>query len=416
MCGATQEYQNVLIQRVKDDIRSLQEYFRTKYANSEAYHMSQTRDLPPIAGAIIWAKQVERQLDTYMARVQDVLGEGWEQIVEGQKLKKDSDSFREKLNPDHIFERWKKETKERYLGNTRKASSTMVGGTGEYMESVFENWSIFTISNMTGRLQLSVNFQSQIITLFKEVRNLEWLGFQIPHEIKYAANGAKMVYPYAMSVLEAVHIYNSTCSKVEDSIAPLIAMQKTDVQKIIANGIRLTWGKDSDTLKRYVKKLSSSVTSLQDKTTDVLAKYDEISNIFNQLRECPFEEEAFKGLLVKAQRLVGELELASYSNLRQWIAKMDLELEKILMDRHKGTQPCAATRICMRGAARVHVRVGAAWHIRAGAIAGWGNSSSSGSSRSRRRRMAPTRRRRIGVTVTKRWTRRPRRRRNAMRS
>ena len=34
--------------------------------------MSQMRDLPPIAGAIIWARQIERQLLTYMKRVEDV--------------------------------------------------------------------------------------------------------------------------------------------------------------------------------------------------------------------------------------------------------------------------------------------------------------------------------------------------------
>ena len=44
--------------------------------------MSQMRDLPPIAGAIIWARQIERQLLTYMKRVEDVLGKGWELYAE----------------------------------------------------------------------------------------------------------------------------------------------------------------------------------------------------------------------------------------------------------------------------------------------------------------------------------------------
>ncbi len=79
--------------------------------------MSTIWDLPPTSGSIIWAKQVERQLNTYMKRVEDVLGEfcfqfllrmlqvlklsllvilgkGWENHVEGQKLKSDGDSFR----------------------------------------------------------------------------------------------------------------------------------------------------------------------------------------------------------------------------------------------------------------------------------------------------------------------------------
>jgi len=38
--------------------------------------MSQMPDLPPIAGAIIYARQIRRQLLAYMKHVEDVLGKG----------------------------------------------------------------------------------------------------------------------------------------------------------------------------------------------------------------------------------------------------------------------------------------------------------------------------------------------------
>ena len=56
-----------------------------------------------LVGAIIWARQLERQLNTYLQRVEDVLGRGWELDVEGQKLKADGDNFRRKLNTDQAF-------------------------------------------------------------------------------------------------------------------------------------------------------------------------------------------------------------------------------------------------------------------------------------------------------------------------
>ena len=65
--------------------------------------MSQMRDLPPIAGAIIWARQIERQLQTYMKRVEDVLGKGWEHYAEGQKLQSESNAFRKKLDTRPVF-------------------------------------------------------------------------------------------------------------------------------------------------------------------------------------------------------------------------------------------------------------------------------------------------------------------------
>ena len=42
--------------------------------------MSQMGDIPPIAGAITWARQIERQLQTYMKCVEDVLGKGWDHV------------------------------------------------------------------------------------------------------------------------------------------------------------------------------------------------------------------------------------------------------------------------------------------------------------------------------------------------
>ena len=42
----------------------------------------------------------------YLRRVEDVLGKGWESHVEGQKLKADGDSFRNKLNTQELFDEW----------------------------------------------------------------------------------------------------------------------------------------------------------------------------------------------------------------------------------------------------------------------------------------------------------------------
>ena len=50
--------------------------------------------------------QIDRQLGAYMHRVEDVLGKGWENHVEGQKLKADGDSFRAKLNTQELFDDW----------------------------------------------------------------------------------------------------------------------------------------------------------------------------------------------------------------------------------------------------------------------------------------------------------------------
>jgi dynein heavy chain 1 len=118
--GAIREYQTQLIQRVKDDIEALQEKFKAQYIHSKCYRMSRIRDIPPVAGSIIWAKQIERQLNMYMERVEAVLGKGWETHVDGQKLKADGDSFRMKLNTQELFENWSNEFSQKNLNNLGK--------------------------------------------------------------------------------------------------------------------------------------------------------------------------------------------------------------------------------------------------------------------------------------------------------
>lgn len=71
--GAIQEYQTQLIDSVKEDIQKLHDKFKAQYRNSQAALMSSCLDLPPISGAIIWARQIERQLGLYMKRVEGIL-------------------------------------------------------------------------------------------------------------------------------------------------------------------------------------------------------------------------------------------------------------------------------------------------------------------------------------------------------
>ncbi len=198
--GAIREYQTQLIQRVKDDIDALHVKFKIQYPHSRASRMSTVRDLPPIAGSIIWAKQIDRQLTAYMRRVEDVLGKGWENHVEGQKLKADGDSFRMKLSTQEIFDDWARKVQQRNLGVSGR---------------------IFAIDNQrskTGRgsqLRLKVNFLPEIIQLSKEVRNLKSLGFRVPLAIVNKAHQANQLYPFAISLIESVRTYERSLEKME---------------------------------------------------------------------------------------------------------------------------------------------------------------------------------------------------------
>ncbi|XP_054277851.1 dynein heavy chain, cytoplasmic-like isoform X3 [Macrosteles quadrilineatus] len=316
--GAIREYQTQLIQRVKDDIEALHEKFKVQYPQSNSFRMSFVRDLPPVSGSIIWAKQIDRQLTAYLRRVEDVLGRGWENHIEGQKLKADGDSFRLKLNTQDIFEDWARKVQQRNLGVSGR---------------------IFAIESTRSRmgrgnvLKLKVNFLPEIITLSKEVRNLKTLGFRVPLAIVNKAHQANQLYPFAISLIETVKTYERTLEKIEEktSIVPLVAGLHKEVQGLIAEGIQLVW--ESYKLDQYVQRLADLVVSFQEKVEDLLVLEEQLDVDVRSLDTCPYSANTLADILSKIQHAVDDLSLRQYSNLHIWVNRLDQEVEKNLSNR-----------------------------------------------------------------------------------
>lgn len=331
--GAISEYQTQLIDSVKEDIKRLHDKFKTQYRFSEAYHMSQMRDLPPIAGAIIWARQIDRQLQTYMKRVEDVLGSDYEYYAQGQKLQQESASFRKKLETRPVFEAWLMDINRRDLGVSGR---------------------LFEIVRLRGGgFALAVNFDPQTITLFKEVRNLQWLNFQVPHAITNLAKDAKRVYPHAVSLMETVRTYGQTLDLIENNkgIEMLVAEHRNEAQNKVTQGINLRWdyfvnafdthrylpapGIDSRDNRhvQYVRDFASVVSVLQDKTNTLIDVYKDIMRIVEELQTCPYTTAAFTDLLGKIQASIDKMNLEGYANLENWVADLDKRIESILLAR-----------------------------------------------------------------------------------
>ncbi|GJN87844.1 hypothetical protein Rhopal_000799-T1 [Rhodotorula paludigena] len=335
--GAIAEYQSQLIDSVKDDIRRLQDKFKAGYQSSEAYQMSQLRDHPPISGAIIWAKQIERQLYQYMKRVEDVLGKEWSHYADGQRLQTESQSFRDKLNTRPIYDAWLVDLNRRNLQITGR---------------------LFVVTKnrqQGGALQLAVNFDPQIITLFKEVRNLLWLGFQVPHTISNVAKDAKRVYPYAVSLMESVRTYSQTVAKLEANpdIAPLVAASHKKAQEQIAKGMHYRWdhfvntfdgrslsyaggaGLDASGSKHthFVREFASIVAEFQDRTDHLIDLWIDISRTVDELGTCSYSAAAFAERLDSLQKTIDTLNLEGYANLDSWVGALDRRVEQKLVGR-----------------------------------------------------------------------------------
>lgn len=144
--AAIRDYQETLISTVKIGIVQLEQKFNQKYEASHACKMSTMRDVPLVSGSIIWARQIERHLDIYLQRVEDVLGKRWSHHVEGQRLKTETDQFRARLQPTAIFQTW--------LADAQKLGDFEIEGR------------VFKIVTTKKSVELHVNFDRQMVTLY----------------------------------------------------------------------------------------------------------------------------------------------------------------------------------------------------------------------------------------------------------
>ena len=346
--GAISEYQSQLIENVKSDITSLHDRFIRQYGHSEAHAMARLHDLPPIAGAIIWARQIEKQLDGYMRKVESVLGQDWALHSEGQKLEAESNLFRKKLDTRPIFESWLQDVQKRRIG---------IDGM------------LFNVSKnraFGNALELSVNFDSQVIVLFKEVRNLIWLNFQIPHAINSVSKEARRLYPFAVSLIDSCRTLTQTIRQIEavPKVAILLSGYARDVQTQIATGVTLRWesfvhsydlhvkqqpifasgpGGRSVPSKRgetqhvqFVREFAATVSLLQDKTSALHDIHESVEAALSELRSCPYEGSLLRTKLDTIQGAVDQLNLQGFANLSYWVDELNVNIESIFLGRLHG--------------------------------------------------------------------------------
>ena len=348
--GAIQEYQNQLMDHVKQAINGLHERFKQQYGHSEAHAMAQLRDLPPVSGAIIWARQIELQLDGYMRKVEAVLGPDWTLHAEGHKLQEESELFKSKLDTGRIYEAW--------LSDVGKRKISIAG----------QLFDISRVRSAGGILQLAVNFDPQVITLFKETRNLTWQSYSVPHAVATISKDAKRVYPYAVSLMESVRTLSQTLRQMstmgEEAI--LLHGYRNEVYKLVGEGVPLRWesfinshelfysdhrqgrpslpgGTEFALAKSneskhgmFIRGFAAAVSVLQSKTTALSHIHATVEQALKELGGCPYDPAAFQSRLNTVQTAVDQLNLEQYVNLDSWVQDLNQKVQAILLDRLHG--------------------------------------------------------------------------------
>ena len=332
--NAVNSFRAALVKNVREDVRRLQDKFRHRYEDSLERATADLRDIPPLSGTIIWARQIENQLLTLMKRLEDVLGLGWEDHFEGKQLKEVCDELHSYLDTDSLYKDW---LQQQLKGDTQKYSKLK-----EFLLLVVED-------SRTGQKILQVNFDDRQVIIFKEVRYLEWLlpGMSTTHKIIPStllsmSREAYARYPIATALQAALSGFAQAKSGITGSNSVLLNTQVQAVRDVIKEAIGgskrtkkwIKWDSASD-LNDWVGQFSSKVYALQEKVDDFKEKMMQVEHYLCQLRTCSYHRAAMGESMSGLQTLVDEIQIRGFSNVAAWAADLDTRIEFILLERLK---------------------------------------------------------------------------------
>eukprot|EP01038_Epipyxis_sp_PR26KG_P004455 gene4455-6300_t len=332
---AVQSFRSLLVKNVNDDVQRLQEKFRRRYDESLERVTADLRDIPPLSGRIMWARQIENQLAALMARIQDVLGVGWEDHMEGKQLKESCDVFTSFLDINQMYDEWVRNN----INVDTKYSKLK-----DFLLLIEED------PKLKAKF-IKVNFDEKLVVVFKEVKYLEWLlptipnvnNKTIPNTIRSRSGEAYQKYPVALALQSALVVFNQSKRKINPENSILLNSTVNSVREIIKEALggsaaKRTFVKwDSKNLNDWVSHLSNKVFALQERVDDVTDKMIAVDELLKQLSKCKFNYESMREVIESLQVIVDELPMKGLSNIPVWVKRLDKRIEAVLKDRLIGS-------------------------------------------------------------------------------
>ena len=75
------------------------------------------------------------------------------------------------------------------------------------------------------------------------------------------------------------------------------------------------------------------VIAFEEEVNGVMQKTDLIKQLLEEMKDCPLQKEEFEKRLATIQKIIGDFDLEDLSNLTFWVARLNEDVEKILVNR-----------------------------------------------------------------------------------
>lgn len=318
--GAIQEYQNQILSSIKKDIKTFRERLTIKYGSSEVCKMYKAIDFPSLSGMITWYTQLQRKLDTYLKRVQAVLGVGWDKHVAGKQLKGQIDPIAEHLAKfkQNYFDNWVKEMNE----------------VNFFDQSKLKIFKIVTASD--GSLKLEVNFSQKGVALLREKGVIHYNDFRLPYSLLMKSGEVQSCYPKYISLVDSIATLQQVNSIITPEIGMLLAAKRIKIHNNLKTADQYSW-KEERSLEKFCSLLHGQIQEFEDSTHIVLEKNTKKNELLESLTTCDFTSETLKKKMEEIQSITDDFIFNDYSNITKWVSTVNSDIEKVLVSRAETT-------------------------------------------------------------------------------
>ena len=179
------------------------------YSTNTASQITKIKGIPNTSGIVIWYKQFERKANLYKKKIEIILGNGWEKLNDGKKIKELIDSIIKNSDSSRLINDW---------------SRTNIKDNKEFASD-----RCFSIIKRQQGYELKVNYDMELTNLFNEVRilsgvaNNNFTGNIINNSIEH-----KSYYPYVVALQNSFKSLQNCEIKIkeEQRIEKLVAKMK----------------------------------------------------------------------------------------------------------------------------------------------------------------------------------------------
>lgn len=209
--------------------------------------------------------------------------------------------------------------------------------------SLETNGKLMRLSSSDGKLE--VLYGDKLITLLREVKQLQSYGFKLHPKIEECAKVGQKFLKHAMILKQLAHFYNSIDKQMLPCQQSMMLESALQFENLIKNpkgssksAAQITWDSPED-LERYTQNLQAAAEKLSTENRKLRKLHQKITDIVVSLMSTDLlrQQQKWKDYLFEIRQSIGEAVQMGFneSNMKPWLAHWDRQLYKVLEYQYK---------------------------------------------------------------------------------